>query len=78
MSNMSRELQRLNMNMPVSLIQQVDEYASRMNLNRTSAMTFLVSSALEQRNAIDMMENLLDKLSVFEESMSECQKENFR
>jgi len=56
----------------------VDEYASRMNLNRTSAMTFLVSSALEQRNAIDMMENLLDKLSVLEESMSECQKENFR
>ena len=71
MSNMSRELQRLNMNMPVNLVQQVDKYANRMNLNRTSAMIVLVSTALEQRNAIDMMADLLDKLSVLEESMSE-------
>lgn len=68
---MSRELQRLNMNMPVSLIQQVDEYASRMNLNRTSAMICLVSTALEQRNAIDMMESLLNKLSELEQVVSE-------
>jgi len=61
---MSRELQRLNMNMPVSLIQQVDEYANRMNLNRTSAMIVLVSTALEQKNAIDMMEELLNKLKL--------------
>lgn len=54
--------------MPVSLIQQVDEYASRMNLNRTSAMIFLVSSALEQRNAIDMMEELLNKLKLEDKS----------
>jgi hypothetical protein len=75
---MLRELQRLNMNMPVNLIQQVDKYANRMNLNRTSAMICLVSTALEQSNAIDIMGELLDKLSVLEESMSECQKEKFR
>jgi len=61
---MSRKLQRLNMNMPASLIQQVDEYANRMNLNRTSAMICLVSTALEQKNAIDMMEELLSKLKL--------------
>ena len=61
---MSRELQRLNMNMPVNLVQQVDKYANRMNLNRTSAMIVLVSTALEQKNAIDMMEELLNKLKL--------------
>lgn len=65
--NMSKELQRLNMNMPADLIQQVDEYANRMNLNRTSAMIFLVSTALEQKNAMSMMDELLNKFSELEE-----------
>jgi len=63
---MSRELQRLNMNMPSDLMKQVDEYANRMNLNRTSAMILLVSTALEQKNAMSLMDELLDKLSVLE------------
>ena len=73
---MSRELQRLNMNMPANLIKQVDEYANRMNLNRTSAMICLVSTALEQRNAIDMMGTLLDKLSELEQVVSEKNSED--
>lgn len=76
MSNMSRELQRLNMNMPVSLIQQVDKYANRMNLNRTSAMICLVSTALEQSNAIDIMGELLDKLSELEQVVSQKNAED--
>ena len=75
--NMSKELQRLNMNMPANLIKEVDEYASRKNLNRTSAMIFLVSTALEQKNAIDMMDELLNKLSELEEkAMAEKETEN--
>ena len=74
---MSKELQRLNMNMPANLIKEVDEYASRKNLNRTSAMIFLVSTALEQKNAIDMMDELLNKLSELEEkAMAEKETEN--
>lgn len=64
---MSRELQRLNMNMPVDLIQQVDEYAERMNINRTSAVIVLVSTALEQKNAMSVIDTLLDKLGDIEE-----------
>ena len=63
---MNKELQRLNMNMPANLIQQVDEYADRMNLNRTSAMIYLVSSALEQKNVMSVMEQLLDRLGDIE------------
>ena len=64
---MSRELQRLNMNMPADLIQQVDEYAKRMNINRTSAVIVLVSTALEQKNAMSVIDTLLDKLGDIEE-----------
>ena len=64
---MSRELQRLNMNMPVDLIEQVDEYAERMNINRTSAVIVLVSTALEQKNAMSVIDTLLDKLGDIEE-----------
>ena len=64
---MSRRLQRLNVNLPANLIQEIDEYAKRKNLNRTSAVTLLVSSALEQKDAIDIMGELLNKLSELEE-----------
>ena len=64
MSN--RKLQRLYMNMPTDLIKQIDEYANRMNLNRTSATIFLVSTALEQKNAMSKVDELLNKLSELE------------
>lgn len=68
---MSRELQRLNMNMPADLIQQVDEYAERMSLNRTSAMIVLVSTALEQKNTMSAIDKLLDRFSELEEKAKE-------
>jgi len=61
---MARELKRLNINMPVELVARVDEYADKVNVNRTAAINILVSTALEQKNAIDMMEELLNKLKL--------------
>ena len=54
------------MNMPTDLIKQIDEYANRMNLNRTSATIFLVSTALEHKNAMSKVDELLNKLSELE------------
>jgi len=65
---LSRELQRLNINMPADLIQQVDEYAERMNLNRTSAMITLVSNGLEQENVMSVIYQLLDRVLELEEN----------
>jgi len=59
---MKRELQRLNMNMPADLIEQVDNYAKRMNLNRTSAMILLVSTGLEQEANMSIIHELLQRL----------------
>lgn len=64
---MAKELQRLNMLMPVDLVNQVDEYAERMNLNRTSAVNMLVSTALEQKSAVNMLERLLVEMQGFKE-----------
>jgi hypothetical protein len=58
------------MNMPADLIQQIDEYANRMNLNRTSATIFLVSTALEQKNAMSKIDELLSKLGELEKGSS--------
>lgn len=45
---MAKELKRLNMNMPVDLIDQVDQYADKMNVNRSAAINMLLSMALHQ------------------------------
>ena len=64
---MSRELKRLNINMPVELIAELDEYADKINVNRTAAINMLVSTALEQKNAMSVMDELLNKLGEVEE-----------
>lgn len=56
---MAKELKRLNMNMPVELIEQVDEYAEKMNVNRSSAINMLVSTALEQRNMVEVAQKMI-------------------
>jgi metal-responsive CopG/Arc/MetJ family transcriptional regulator len=56
---MAKELKRLNMNMPVELVEQVDVYAEKMNVNRSSAINMLVSTALEAKNAVSTLEKLL-------------------
>lgn len=43
---------KLIMNIPVDLLEKVDEYAESMNVNRTSAVCVLLSQALESRKAM--------------------------
>lgn len=59
---MAKELKRLNMNMPVELIEQVDEYAEKMNVNRSSAVNILVSMALEQKNMVELAQKMIVEL----------------
>ena len=60
---MARELKRLNMNMPMELLEQVDDYADKMNINRSAAINMLVSTSLEQRNVMGMMDDLLKTIN---------------
>lgn len=46
------ETSRMVMNIPVELLSQLDEYASKMNINRTSAVCVLLSQALGSQKAM--------------------------
>lgn len=59
---MAKELKRLNMNMPADLIDQVDAYAEKMNVNRSSAINMLVSTALEQKNMMEIAQKMIYEL----------------
>lgn len=59
---MAKELKRLNMNMTVDLLAQVDEYAEKMNINRSSAINMLVSMALEQKTMVEVAQKMIFEL----------------
>ena len=53
------ETNRINLNMPCDLANRVDEYASKMNINRTSAICVLLNLALDSQKAMSTLEQLL-------------------
>lgn len=54
------EVVRLNINLPVPLMERVDDYADKMNINRTSAVAVLLSQALDGQKAIADISELLN------------------
>lgn len=54
------ETVRVNFNIPVALIKQVDDYASSMNVNRTSAVCFLLSQSLTSQKAMTDIGELME------------------
>ena len=53
------ETNRINLNMPCDLTNRVDEYASKMNINRTSAICVLLNLALDSQDAVKVMGELM-------------------
>ena len=53
------ETSRMVMNIPVDLLIQLDEYASKMNINRTSAVCVLLSQSLSSQKAMTDLGELL-------------------
>lgn len=58
----TNEIKRVNVNLPNDLIDQVDSYAGRMNINRTSAICVLLSQALKQEELISRFPDMLNLL----------------
>lgn len=61
---MAKEITRVTLNLPTSLVKQVDDYGSLMNINRTSSISVLLSTALSGQKAISDMGNLLDFIKI--------------
>lgn len=54
-----KETVRLNINIPVDLMNKVDIYADNMAINRTSAVAVLLSMALDNQRAMNTLEELM-------------------
>lgn len=53
------ETSRMGINIPTDLLEQLDQYASRMNINRTSAVCVLLSQALDSQKAMNDLEEFV-------------------
>ena len=56
---MSKEIARVNLNLTKELVEKVDQYADEMNINRTSAISVLLSQALNTQKAMNDLSELL-------------------
>lgn len=52
-------LKKLILNLDEALIAKLDVYAKEHHVNRTAAVAFLLGNALEQRQAINTLDELL-------------------
>lgn len=52
-------LRKLVLNLDENLVTQLDIYATEKHVNRTAAIAFLLTSALEQKQAINTLDELL-------------------
>lgn len=56
---MAKEVTRVTFNLPSNLVNQVDAYGDSMHINRTSAVSVLLSMALNSQKAMSDMGELL-------------------
>ena len=70
---MARDLKRINLNLSVDLLEQIDNYASRIGVTRSSAVSILVSQTLEQQRT---MTDLAKLVKMYEEEKAKNQQGN--
>ena len=57
------EFRRINLNLPVHIIEQVNEYARSLGINNVSAYIVLLNQALEQRQTLSNLPDIFTALS---------------
>lgn len=58
-----RDITRVNMNLPTQMVTKVKEYADSLGLPVTQAYTVLINMALEQKDLIRLMPDILKGVS---------------
>ena len=61
--NKKIECKRVNINLPVTLIERVSEYAQKLGINSTSAYIVLLNQALDQKTALENLPEMMPFLS---------------
>lgn len=57
-----KDLIRVNMNLPINLVNEVKEVALDLNLNYTAAYSMLLSDAIRQRKAMKSIPEMIKEL----------------
>ena len=59
---------RVNINLPSELLEKVDAYATMMNVNRTSAICFLLSNQFRQDEAMQVIKEAISLSALKEDT----------
>lgn len=70
MAKNKSDLTRLSMNIPKNIDNKVKEYANSLGVNVTTAYIYLITQALEQKNAMTQMPMLFDLLNTLNNSQN--------
>lgn len=58
----------ITMSMNESTLTKIDEYAKNMGLSRSSAVTFMCETMLNQQKSMDGMEKLMEAVNTLKEA----------
>lgn len=56
---MARDITRVTVNLNAELVNRVDAYAEKMNINRTSAIAVLLSMAIDGQEVVANMPDII-------------------
>lgn len=54
----AKDMTRVTVNLKTSLVERIDEYARSMNINRTSAVSVLLTQSLDTTTALETLQNI--------------------
>lgn len=69
----NKELTRVNMNLPTSIVDRVKDYADDLGINTTSAYIVLLNQALDQKETLEVLPLMLQ---AFEEAKIMCNEKD--
>ena len=70
------QLTRVNMNLPSKLVERIKEYAASLGLPLTQAYTVLLNQALEQKDVIAQLPDVLNGIALLQKINSDTSDSN--
>jgi len=59
---MSREFKTFNISIPVDFMEEIDQYAENIGVNRLNAINMLIRIGLDQENDMSIIHQLIDRV----------------
>ena len=59
---MAREFKTFNISIPVDFMEEIDQYAENIGVNRLNAINMLIRIGLDQENDMSIIHQLIDRV----------------